>query len=310
MSIIKVEDIAWVRFSAPDLKIMKAFLEDFGLVEAEPFADGTLRMRGAGGAPYIHVCEPGPPAFLGVALRARTLDDLQRIADAERVSVRDLHGPGGGRFVRLSDPDGFQVDVVAGQSPAPPRAIAGAGGWNFGAAPARTGAPKRVAPGPSEVLRLGHVVLLAGDLEASWAWWQDRFGLILSDDVRAPDGGRAAVFARCDQGSRPVDHHTLNLASVPGKPPQFHHAAFEVADFDSLMAGHDHLVELGYRHSWGVGRHVLGSQVFDYWLDPFGHRVEHWTDGDLFAADMPTNVTDLPTMLGHQWGPRTPEGFV
>jgi catechol 2,3-dioxygenase-like lactoylglutathione lyase family enzyme len=267
-------------------------------------------MRGAGDAPYIHVCEPGPARFVSVALRAGSVDDLQRLAEAEGVPVCDLDGPSGGRVVRLSDPDGFQVEVVAGQARTAPRPPPVASGWNFGAARSREGEPKRLAPGPSTILRLGHVVLLAGDLESSWTWWRDRFGLIASDDVRAPDGAPVAVFARCDRGSDPVDHHTLNLASVPGKSPQFHHAAFEVADLDSLLTGHDHLVKQGYRHSWGVGRHVLGSQVFDYWLDPFGNRVEHWTDGDLFAADVPTHVTDLPTMLGHQWGPPAPDGFV
>jgi catechol 2,3-dioxygenase-like lactoylglutathione lyase family enzyme len=310
MSVIKVEDIAYVRFSAPDLTVMKTFLEDFGLVEAEAVADGALYMRGAGEAPCIHVCEAGPPAFLGVALRAGSLGDLQKLAESENTPVRNLDGPGGGKVVRLVDPDGFPVEVVAGQSPAAPRALPVASGWNCEAETVRQGAPKRLVPGPSRVLRLGHVVLLVADVDASWTWWQDRFGLIASDDVRGPDGGRAAIFARCDQGSKPVDHHTLNLASVPGKSPQFHHAAFEVADFDSLMTGHDHLVRHGYRHSWGVGRHILGSQVFDYWLDPSGHRIEHWTDGDVFAADEPSGVTDLSTMLGHQWGPQTPEGFV
>ena len=29
---------------------------------------------------------------------------------------------------------------------------------------------------------------------------------------------------------------------------------------------------------------MLGSQIFDYWRDPWGHTVEHWTDGDLLDA--------------------------
>ena len=30
------------------------------------------------------------------------------------------------------------------------------------------------------------------------------------------------------------------------------------------MLGHDVLRKAGYEHSWGVGKHILGSQVFDY----------------------------------------------
>ena len=147
------------------------------------------------------------------------------------------------------------------------------------------------------------------DMRHSWEWWRGRFGLLASDEVRAPNGDVAALFIRCDRGSTLVDHHMLNFASIPGVPPKFHHAAFEVADFDDLMVGSHHLEARGYTHDWGVGRHVLGSQVFDYWKDPWGHRVEHWTDGDLFDASTPTNVTDIPTMLGHQWGPAAPHDF-
>lgn len=75
------------------------------------------------------------------------------------------------------------------------------------------------------------------------------------------------------------------------------------------MADSQHLAAREYHHGWGVGRHILGSQVFDYWRDPWGHRVEHWTDGDLFNANAEANITDIPTMLGHQWGPAAPADF-
>ena len=146
-------------------------------------------------------------------------------------------------------------------------------------------------------------------MQASWDWWQSRFGLLLSDEVRAPNGDVAALFIRCDRGDEAVDHHTLNFARFPGLPPKFHHAAFEVADLDDLMVGSKFLEEKGYQHDWGIGRHILGSQVFDYWKDPFGNRVEHWTDGDLFDATVPTNIIDISVMLGHQWGPPSPEDF-
>ena len=31
---------------------------------------------------------------------------------------------------------------------------------------------------------------------------------------------------------------------------------------------------------WGIGRHLLGSQVYDYWADPWGRVHEHWADTD------------------------------
>ncbi len=32
----------------------------------------------------------------------------------------------------------------------------------------------------------------------------------------------------------------------------------------------------------GIGRHIQGSQLFDYWRDPDGFLVEHFADGDMF----------------------------
>jgi catechol 2,3-dioxygenase-like lactoylglutathione lyase family enzyme len=308
MSLIKIVDIDHVRFSCPDLRRMRTFLEDFGLRDAGS-DETTLRMRAAGTSPFAHVTEKGPAGFRGVGLRAASRADLETLAAHDGTAVESSSAPGGGFVVRLVDPDGFSVHVVAEQT-APPTAPLSGEDWNTALVKGRPGMAKRLGSGPSRVLRLGHVVLVVSDLDATWRWWQERFGLIISDDVRAPDGAGAALFVRCDRGDALTDHHTLNFSVVPGKEPQFHHAAFEVLDLDDLMVGHDHLLAMGYRPSWGIGRHILGSQIFDYWLDPFGHRVEHWTDGDLFAADAPTNVADIATMLGHQWGPSAPADFV
>ena len=72
------------------------------------------------------------------------------------------------------------------------------------------------------------------------------------------------------------------------------------------LAGHQVLEKSGRRHEWGVGRHILGSQIFDYWRDPWGHTVEHWTDGDLFNNETPPNVVGIDKLMGNQWGPEAP----
>lgn len=53
------------------------------------------------------------------------------------------------------------------------------------------------------------------------------------------------------------------------------------------MSGHTHLKASKRTPQWGIGRHVLGSQIYDYWLDPHGQMLEHWTDGDLFNNETP-----------------------
>ena len=310
MSMIKIVDVESVRFACPDIARMRDFLTDFGLIEAEDGGDGVLRMRGTGDAPYLHETVQGEPGFEALTLRAQSVKDLHTLAEAEGASVEKSWRPGGGWLVTLTDPDGYTVEVVAGQERAAPKPHGVRDRWNSVAVRERPGTAKRIARGPAHVVRLGHVVLDVSDAAASLEWYRSRFGVIMSDEVRSPYGALAAAFVRCDRGSELTDHHTLNFAAIPGRDPAFHHAAFEVADFDDLMAGHEHMREAGLRHDWGVGRHILGSQVFDYWKDPWGHRVEHWTDGDLFDTDTPTEVHDLSILLGQQWGPASPADFV
>ena len=309
MPIAKAQNVESVRFGAPDLAAMRSFLLDFGLSDAEDAGDGVLRMRGLQDAPFIHETEQGDPGFRGLTLRVESGEELSALAAAEDTDIRPASGPGGGDCIILSDPDGYRVEVVAGKARACAIAAPDRQPWNVGTLRERDGIPKRLPPTPANILRLGHVVLGVSDMAKSWEWWQRHFGMLISDEVRAPNDDVAALFVRCDRGAVAVDHHALNFASIPGVPPGFHHAAFEVADLDDLMMGNAHLAARGYIHDWGVGRHILGSQVFDYWKDPFGHRVEHWTDGDYFDASVPPNVTDIGTMLGHQWGPAAPADF-
>ena len=72
------------------------------------------------------------------------------------------------------------------------------------------------------------------------------------------------------------------------------------------MKGHSFLKSRERNHAWGVGRHILGSQIFDYWKDPWGHELEHWTDGDLFTAADPAGVAGVAELLGALWGPGYP----
>lgn len=73
---------------------------------------------------------------------------------------------------------------------------------------------------------------------------------------------------------------------------EFSHAAFECIDLDDVAMGHAWLPERGWEHAWGMGRHLLGSQIFDYWRDPWYDKLEHYVDSDLFTADKPTDFTN------------------
>lgn len=302
---IKVQDAAFVRFGAPDLDAMARFLADFGLVVTERRED-ALFARGTGPAPWLHATERGEPGFRGVAFEAASADDLRAAAQMEGASaVERLEAPGGGRRVRFTDPDGFGVEVVHGREPAEALPVPRREPANTGSERRRLGALRRLDAGPARVKRLGHAGLRVGDFRRSEAWYRERFGLLPSDEVYlGSEDNVVAAFLRCDRGEEWTDHHTL--VCIGAGEAALDHVAFEVEDVDAVMLGHDHLKRGGYTHQSGVGRHVLGSQVFDYWRDPWGHVHEHFTDGDLVNARHETGRHDPGVALGTQWGEMTP----
>jgi catechol 2,3-dioxygenase-like lactoylglutathione lyase family enzyme len=302
VSIIKVEDIAHVRFAAPNLAAMRSFLEDFGLRVTE--VQGKLYGKAADGRPFVHVTEPGKAKFLGIGLRAETLADLDRLASHEGLTVEDLNEPGGGKVVRLTDPDGYRVEVVAGQAREDAIVLADLP-RNTSSEKSRHGETVRLRPAPANVVRIGHAVLKVSDFRRSEFWYKERFGFLTSDEIEAAEGVPLGAFMRCDRGDKPADHHTIFLAQLPGELGLLH-AAFEVANIDDLMLGHQYLKSRKRHQAWGVGRHIMGSQIFDYWKDPFGNELEHWTDGDLFTAADPPQKQPMSALLAVQWGSAHP----
>ncbi len=302
---IKVKDIAYVRFAAPDLDAMERFLSDFGLVVAAHEPD-VLYARATDPSPYVHVTERGEAGFRSVAFEAASAEDLSAAAKLEGASaVEKIEAPGGGERVRFSDPDGFAVEIVYGRQELPPLPVRSAAPLNRGSDRRRLGDLQRTQAGPACVKRLGHVVLRVSDFRRSEAWYKSRFGFLSSDEVYLGERDNViTAFMRCDRGDVYTDHHTLLCVGVG--EVGFDHAAFEVEDIDAVMLGHDHLKQAGYEHHAGIGRHILGGQVFDYWRDPWGHVVEHFTDGDLLNARHEPALHDPAAALGSQWGRFSP----
>lgn len=298
---IRVSDIAFVRFRVPDLDRMARFLDDFGLEAHERSAD-SIYARGSDPVPWIHHSEQGPAGFAGVGFDAASAADLEAAAGLEGAStIEPLDGPGGGQRVRFSDPDGNSVEVVHGRTPAAPQTPPRALPYNSGSEQRRLNQLQRVERGPARVKRLGHCVLRVSDFQRSEAWYKTRFGFLSSDEIFLGDQENIVTsFMRCDRGDVPVDHHTFLCIGLG--EPAFDHAAFEVEDIDAVMLGHEHMRAAEYEHVAGIGRHILGSQVFDYWKDPWGHTLEHFTDGDLLDASAKPGLMDPATALGTQWG--------
>ena len=82
---IKVTDVAYARFRAPDLDLMESFLKDFGLTRSFR-TETALYMRGIDGDHHLHITELGQPAFLGFAFNAASEEDLHIISKVDGAS--------------------------------------------------------------------------------------------------------------------------------------------------------------------------------------------------------------------------------
>ena len=120
MPVIKVTDMAYGKLRSPDLDAQEEFLTHFGMVRADR-TKNALYMRGTDPAHHIHVTEKGEPGFIGIAYYAASEEDLHKVAQVPGASgVEDIDEPGGGKRVRLKEPNGYQIEVVWGIQQLPP----------------------------------------------------------------------------------------------------------------------------------------------------------------------------------------------
>jgi catechol 2,3-dioxygenase-like lactoylglutathione lyase family enzyme len=309
--VIKVHDIAWLEFEKPDLDRAEAFAHAFGFATALR-TDDELHLRGtdAGGS-CVHIHRGSRTRFLGAAFTAHDEADLLRLAEATGAHIRPLPETIGGLTVDLVDPSGVPVHVVTGTHLLDALPTQGPHAFNFAYELRRINATQRPAREPAKVQRLGHVVLQTTKYLEALTWYLDNLGMIVSDFLFYPgqrDRGPAMSFIRCDRGSTPADHHTLAMALGPAN--RYVHSAYQVCDLDTMAAGGQYLSDHGYNRSWGIGRHIQGSQLFDYWRDPDGFLVEHFSDGDMFDSTLDPGWAPFTASGLAQWGPPVTKDFL
>lgn len=312
--VIKVTDLAWLEFDKPDLARAEAFAKDFGFQVAFRDED-TLRLRGTFAGPPCLVIRRGPVSrFTGPTFFAAERGDLTRLASAAGSAVRRLDRDEPGEVVALRDPSGVAVRVVHGvpelpELPGQRPLTRNSGTEGHGAR--RVNRTQRPPREPSRVQRLGHVVLETNVFRRALDWYLDTLGMIASDFLFLPghrDRGPTMAFLRCDRGGVPADHHTVAMHLGPSV--RYVHSAYQVTDLDAIAAGGEYLKERGYHRTWGIGRHIQGSQLFDYWHDPDRLMVEHFADGDLFDSSVEPGWAPMSASGLAQWGPPVTKEFL
>lgn len=249
-----------------------------------------------------------------------TAGEIQEIADA----------PGGGYLLTLTDPEGFPLNLIYGQAPADAGEYPSQLLVNYELEKPRVRKFQRFVPGPAAVhkvcqptmdnnkeaeylipIQLGHFGLCVQKFPAMVDFYTKNFNIVPSDFLTVEQGGKevnVALFAHIDRGTDLVDHHCFFMSTNPTS--HVHHCSFEVHDFDTQKLGHQWLANRGYQSVWGVGRHILGSQIFDYWWDTTGNMVEHYADGDLVNEETPIGYGPAGDEGLAVWGPEVPAWFL
>ncbi|HEY4441559.1 MAG TPA: hypothetical protein VGN14_13965, partial [Candidatus Elarobacter sp.] len=89
------------------------------------------------------------------------------------------------------------------------------------------------------------------------------------------------------------------------------HLSFEVEDVEDIFIGKEHLERVGaYEHMRGIGRHFFASQIYDYWLDPWGRMHEHWTSSERYTAASRANRIIFGEAFIAKYGEHAPERFI
>lgn len=301
---ITLKDVAYVAYQVPDLSVTESFLVDFGMQVSAREKD-AIYFRGAGTPHYIYVARLGPyPKFLGAGFIVQSLQDLENAAQIENASqIENINEPGGGQRVTLTTPSGHTIWLEHGSDMLPPLETRDIYPLNFYETPNRKNISVRQQAHSVPVLRFGHFVLQVPNAAIETDWFLQHFNLTPSDYMGQNDGQEPVIwgaFLRFDRGVQFVDHHCLLISE--SKMFGCHHSSFEVSDLDAVMAGHNFLESKGYELDAGVGRHLLGSLVYDYWRDPFGQRIEHFTDPDIVNEDFIPQYFSGSAEETTQWG--------
>ncbi|KAJ9610435.1 hypothetical protein H2200_005212 [Cladophialophora chaetospira] len=317
---IKLSKLAFMRYQHPDLQQIKTFLKDFGLFKVKETAD-EIWFRGYGADQYVYYARRGPKQFLGGAFEVESYGELERALSIPETKVLSngieelKDAPGGGHIVTLSDPEDFPISLVYGQTPGQAQEMPRDLLFNNETHKPRVREWSRFKPGPAAVHKLGHYGLVVRDFQSQLNFYTKNFNLMPTNILYVDDGNEktdVGMFAHVDRGTEVVDHHTLFLVSLPPghEIPHVHHCSFEIHDFDTQAMGHEWLTRKGYKPAWGVGRHILGSQIFDYWWDPNDFMVEHYIDGDVVNGETPVSFHAAASAKDAAWSPDVPSSFL
>ena len=299
-AVVAVHSLDRFVFTVPQLDVAHKFYSEFGLdVRLE---NGRLDLY-TFGHPHcwasIHEAGGGKRLqYVRYGIFAEDVAEFSARVARKGLSI-EPHALGDAQGIWLRDPDGIPAQLVVAPKVSPsaksepiiPLAVA----------PGQGAAPSRSKVAAVRPRNLSHILRFSPDVPRMMAFCEEVLGLRLSD--RSLD---IIAFVHTPHGS---DHHLVAFAK--SQAPGLHHSSWDVGSIDEVGAGAEHMREAGWGEGWGVGRHVLGSNYFNYVQDPWGSFCEYSFGIDYVPADLDWPAADHPPADSlYVWGPPVPDDFI
>jgi catechol 2,3-dioxygenase-like lactoylglutathione lyase family enzyme len=285
-----------ITIGVPDVEKTREFYRDFGFTEGEPGVFAT-----ADGGEQLRLVQTPLRRLVELSIGADDPDDVDRVASnigalgIEAKRTEDgLTAVDPGTDVRVR----VEIAPRLRQEAIPQVPYNGVGRTDrLGRAPKLRQTDAQVQARPR---KLGHVVIGTVDLEPSKRFFIEGVGFKLSDAV-----SDKAFFLRCTE-----DHHNLLLQTAPVK--FMHHSSWQVEDVDEIGLGAQYMLTKDpARHTWGLGRHHVGSNFFWYFRDPAGNFAEYYSDMDCIPDGQMWEPQVWEGMRSlYSWGPPPPPSFL
>jgi catechol 2,3-dioxygenase-like lactoylglutathione lyase family enzyme len=274
-SAVIVSRLAHVALGCPDLEAAVRFYgELFGMTQLEAPGDAVYLACGTSNTFELRLRD-GDAEMDHFAFSVRSAEALElateRLAEAGALTISALDlgdEPGLAAGVEAVLPSGHLFRLVLESDP---RAYNVAG---------HVAAEHHRGVGP---VALEHITLLCDDIAATATFLVDVLGLRISDSVQPPGEPWRNTHLRAG-----VLHHDLGL--LPGDDPVLHHFCFAVGSPGLLVATADALAARRMPLDCSIGRHVAGNNIFVYFKDPNGHRLEVNTDMARVDAAAPSKI--------------------
>lgn len=280
-----VSSLRSVEIGLPDVAAAEAFFTGTWGLGVTARRGDAVYLRGTGADHHLLSLHPAEKAELRmVTLRApsaRELDQLLLAVPANGGTVLSPRAPvtepGGGEAVVIRDPQGRIIRIVCGDQ-----------------RHADTEGHK------DRPIRLAHAVLNSHDVAEGLRFYENAFGMQLSDRTRI------MAFIRIPAQPR-GDHHSIALADADNDC--LNHIAFVMPDLESVMRGGGRMKDAGYGIEWGPGRHGPGNNSFNYFVGPAGFVIEYTADVEQIDDNYPVRGPEdwkWPAGRVDHWGISSP----